>query len=59
MLTDMPLLLQFGVADPLKGHIPIALVVLDNSLARSGDEVRYSGSYRPLCCADPRCLLVD
>lgn len=50
VLTDMLLLLQFGVSDPLKGHIPIALVVLDNSLARSGDEVRCSDFYTPLFC---------
>lgn len=31
---------QFGATDTLKGHVPVALMVLKNDLARSEDEVR-------------------
>lgn len=30
---------QFGASDPLKGHVPVALLVLKNEITRSEDEI--------------------
>lgn len=38
---------QFGVEDKLKGHVPVALLVIANEHARSDDEVRSDVSLSP------------